>query len=77
MSDPKTGSKKQRANELKLEGLINDESNDNLVKTVFPKKNESRDLANVIGDHDLTVGNTSVCEEEKLKMIMVKMLPLI
>ena len=38
VSDPKRGSKKQRANELKLEGLINDESNDNLVKTVFPKK---------------------------------------
>ena len=33
-------SKKQRANELKSEKLINDESNDNLVETVFPKKNE-------------------------------------
>ena len=67
VSDRERRSKKQRANELKLERLINDESNDNLVETVFPKKNESKDLVNVIGDHDLAVGNTSECKEEKIE----------
>ena len=38
VSDRERRSKKQRANELKLERLINDESIDNLVETVFPKK---------------------------------------
>ena len=52
---------------MKLERLINDASNDNLVETVFPKKNESKDLVTVIGDRDLAVGNTSECEEEKIK----------
>ena len=58
-SDRERRSKKQRANELKLERLINDKSNDNLVENVFPKKNESKDLVNIIGDHDLAVSNTS------------------
>ena len=53
---------------MKLERLLNDESNNNLVETVFPKTNESKDLVKVIGDHDLAVGNTSECEEEKIKV---------
>ena len=61
MSDRKRPSQKQRANELKLEKLINDESN----KAVFPKKNKSKNLTNATGDHDLAMGNTSKCEEEK------------
>ena len=69
VSDRERRSKKQRANELKLERLINDESIDNLVETVFPKKNESKDLANETGDCDLAVGNTSKCEEENLSQI--------
>ena len=40
LSDRDRRSKKQRANELKSEKLINDEWNDNLVETVFPKENE-------------------------------------
>ena len=63
VSDRERRSKKQRANELKLERLINDESIDNLVE----KKNESKDLVNKIGDHDPVVGNTPKCEEEKIK----------
>ena len=51
---------------MKLERLINDESIDNLVETVFPKKNESKDLVNETGDHDLAVGNKPKCEEEKI-----------
>ena len=53
---------------MKLERLLNDESNNNLVETVFPKTNESKNLVKVIGDHDLAVGNTSECEEEKIKV---------
>ena len=61
MSDRNRPSKKQRANELKLERLINDESN----KAVFLKKSKSKNLANATGDHDRAMGNTSKCEEEK------------
>ena len=67
VSDRERRIKKQRANELKLERLINDESNDNLVETAFPKKNESKNSVNVTGDPDLAVGNASKCEEEKAK----------
>ena len=67
VSDRERQSKKQRANGLKLERLINDELNDNLVEAVFPKENESKDLVNVMGDRELAVGNTSKCEEEKIK----------
>ena len=58
---------KNRANKLKLERLINDESNDNLVEIAFPKKNESKNSVNAAGDPDLAVGNASKCEEEKAK----------
>ena len=44
--------------------LINDESKDNLPKTVFPKKNQWKDLVNAMGDYKLAVGNTSKCREE-------------
>ena len=47
--------------------MINDESNDNLVETVFLKNNESKGLVNIIGDRDLPVGNKSKCEDEKIK----------
>ena len=64
MLDREERSKKQRSNELKLEMLINDESKDNLSETVFPKKNEWKDLVNAMGDYKLAVGNTSKCREE-------------
>ena len=51
---------------MKLEKLINDELIDNLVETVCPKKNESKDLVNETGNCDLAVGNMSKCEEEKI-----------
>ena len=67
VSDRDRRSKKQRANQLKLERLINDDLIDNLVETVCPKKNESKDLVNESGNCDLVVGNMSKCEEEKIK----------
>ena len=47
--------------------MINDGSIDNLIETVFRKRNKSKDLVNEIGDRDLAVGNTPKCEEEKIK----------
>ena len=47
--------------------MINDESIDNLIETVFRKRNKSKDLVNEIGDRDLAVGNSPKCEEEKIK----------
>ena len=44
--------------------LINDESKDNLSETVFPKKNEWKDLVNAMGDCELALDNTSKCREE-------------
>ena len=67
VSDRERRSNKQRANEFKLERLINDESIDNLVETVFPKKNYSKDLVTEIGNRDLALGNTAKCLEEKIK----------
>ena len=52
---------------MKLERLINEKSDDNLVETAFPKKNESKNLAYVTDDRDLTVGNTLKCEKKKAK----------
>ena len=50
---------------MKLEILINDKLDDNLVETAFPKKNESKNLAYVTEDRDLTVGNTLKCKKKK------------
>ena len=59
--------KKQRANELKLERLIDEELIANVVETICPKKNESKDLVNETGNCDLAVGGMSKYEEEKVK----------
>ena len=67
VSDRDRRSKKQRANELKLERLINDELIANVVETICPKKNESKDLVNETGNCDLAVGSMSKYEEEKVK----------
>ena len=75
VSDQERQSKKQRANELKLERLINDKQNDNLVETIFP--NESKNLVNVTGNRDLTMEIRQNVRKKKLKVTMVKMLPLI
>ena len=36
-------------------------------RNIFPKKNELKDLVNVICDRDLLVGNTSKCNQEKIE----------
>ena len=48
-----------------------------MVETAFPKKNESKNLAYVTDDRDVTVGNTLKCEKKKMKVRMIRMLPLI
>ena len=63
MSGLERRSKKQRANELKLERLINGESNNNWIETIFPKKN----WVNVTSDRNLAVNNASKDGEEKTK----------
>ena len=67
LSDRERRSKKQRANELKLKRLMNDESIHNLVATAFTKMNESKNLVNETYDRDLAVGDTPRCKEEKVK----------
>ena len=65
---------------LKVEKLINDESNDNLVETVFPRKNQSKDLVNVIGDLVTVIWQWVIrqnARKKNLKVRMVRMLPLI
>ena len=52
---------------MKLKRLINDESNDNFIETVFSEKNELKNLVNVTCDRDLAVGITLRCQEEKTK----------
>ena len=63
MSGLERQSKKQRANELKLESPINGESNNNWIETIFPKKN----WVNVTSDRNLAVNNASKDGEEKTK----------
>ena len=46
-------------------------------RNIFPKKNELKDLVNVMCDHDLLVGNTSKCNQEKIEVGMAWLLPLI
>ena len=60
---------------MKLERLINDESIDEFVETVFPKENESKDLVNETGDRDLTVVIRQNVRKRKSKVRMVRMLP--
>ena len=67
LSDQDRQRKKKRANKLELEGLINDGSNVKFLETIFPKKNESKNLFNVTCDRDLVMCNTSKYEEEKTK----------
>ena len=67
LSDRERRSKKQRANELELKRLMNDESIDNLVATVFTKMNELKNLVNETCDRDMAVGDTPKYEEEKVK----------
>lgn len=67
ISDRERQRRKERANELKLEVLIRDRSNDKFLETVL-KWNESKNLVNLtMCDRDLVVCNTSKCEEEKTK----------
>ena len=75
VSDRGRQSKKYRANQLNLERLINDESIDEFVETVFPKKNESKDLVNETGDRDLAVVIRQNVRKRKSKVRMVRMLP--
>ena len=63
MSGLERRSKKQRANELKLESPINGESNNNWIETIFPKKN----WVNVTSDRNRAVNNASKGREEKTK----------
>ena len=60
---------------MKLEKLINDESIDEFVETIFPKKNESKDLVNETGDRDLAVVTRQNVRKRKSKVRMVRMLP--
>ena len=75
VSDRGRQSKKYRANQLNLERLINDKSIDEFVETVFPKKNESKDLVNETGDRDLAVVIRQNVRKRKSKVRMVRMLP--
>ena len=77
VSDRGRQSKKYRANQLNLERLINDKSIDEFVETVFPKKNESKDLVNETGDRDLAVVIHQNARKKKSKMRVVRMLPFI
>ena len=61
VSDPDRRRNKQKASKLKPERLIIDGLNDKSVEIVFPEKN----LVNARCDRDLTLRNTSKCDEEK------------
>ena len=76
MSDREKRRKKERANESKLEGQINDGSNDKFVETVFPKRNESKNLVNIV----IVIWQYAIrlnAKKKKLKVRMVRIVTLI
>ena len=64
VSDRERRSKKQRANELKLERLINDESNDNLVVNLVEKiegENRKNAVVNLTTKANRTLIDQQTC----------------